>query len=132
MAEKEQSVEELMDKAIEKKLAEREEANKNKSDLSKLSDNIEKALAKRKPDDTEEHEHDTHLSKSEHVHATHSSDESCPTCGEKNPDYNPDQAVCTDCGEPVGTVAEIEKGNVTTCKSCGGHEAEHKSKGYSL
>ena len=45
---------------------------------------------------------------------------------------NDDQATCTDCGEAVGTPSEIEKGTVTTCPTCGGHEAEHKSKGYSL
>jgi len=134
----EQDVEKEMDrritKTIEKVLSERDEKLKNKSDVEQLSGKIDKALAKRssKPDDSGGHVDDDHTHDAPHQHATHSSDENCPTCGDKNPDYNSDQAVCKDCGEPVGTVAEIEKGDVTTCRSCGGHEAEHKSRGYSL
>jgi len=134
MSEKDPDVKKMIEDAIEIRLAERDAKSKNKNDIEQLSGKIDKALAKRtKSDDSEEHVHDDSSSQNaQHVHATHSSDEYCPTCNEKNPDFQSDQAVCKDCGEPVGTVAEIEKGDVTTCRSCGGHEAEHKSRGYSL
>lgn len=133
-SEKDPDVKKMIEDAIEKRLAARDEADKNKSDVSQLSDKIDKALAKRssKSDDSDEHVHDPNATEKEHVHATHSYDKNCPTCGDKNPDYKEDQATCIDCGQPVGTPVEIEKGEVTTCPTCGGHEAEHKSRGYSI
>lgn len=130
----EENPEEIIRKAVQKELAMQQEDAKNKSDVEQLSGKIDKALAKRssKPDDSGESAGDDHTHDAPHQHATHSYDKNCPQCGDKNPDYKDDQATCTDCGQPVGTPEEIEKGNVTTCPSCGGHEAEHKSRGYSI
>ena len=129
-----EDINKLIEKAVENKMAakEKELAAKEQS-----KDNYEKLAAK--IDEKLNHNHkdvNEHGSpggdESQHVHATHSGDKTCKTCGEKNPDYDADQATCTNCGEDVGTVKEIEAGDITTCKNCGSHEAEHKSKGYKL
>jgi len=57
----------------------------------------------------------------EHVHATHSSDKFCKTCGEKNPDYKQPETMCKNCNEPTGTFEEMKKDS--RCKNCGSEEA---------
>ena len=125
----------LIEKAVDNKIAAREKEaaakEQSKDNYQKLADKIDEKLNHTHSD---ENDHDTphSVSNAQHVHATHSGDKTCKTCGEKNPDYDADQATCTNCGEDVGTVKEIESGDITTCKNCGSHEAEHKSQGYKL
>jgi len=124
----------LIEKAVENKIAAKEkEASVNKQSKDNyqiLADKIDAGLHHDHKNENE-HNHDD-VGSPKHVHATHSSDKTCKTCGDKNPDYDSDQAICTDCGNDVGTPKEIESGEITTCKNCGGHEAEHKSKGYRI
>ena len=132
----ESNLNKLLDKAVAQKI---EAMKKEESATQQSKDNYQKLADKIDANIKSNHDHsgaDDHLhdngGEPKHVHATHSSDKTCKTCGEKDPDYNSDQATCTDCGSEVGTVKEIETGEITTCKNCGGHEAEHKSKGFSF
>ena len=129
---KDKTAKELISDVLDEKLSEMEETKKSKDNYEKLSDKIDQQLKGRAKEKVDEHEHDPNAQQKDHVHATHSSDQSCPTCGDKNPEYSADQATCQDCGAPVGTVKEIESGEVTTCRNCGGKNAEHGSKGWGL
>ena len=62
-----------------------------------------------------EHEPESH----QHSHATHVYDKFCPSCGDKNPEFDPDVAFCSDCGVPVGSVKQVTAGKVKACPGCG-------------
>ena len=54
-----------------------------------------------------------------HSHATHKFDKFCPGCGDKNPDFDPEIAYCTDCGSAVGSVKEVKNEEIKACPGCG-------------
>ena len=64
-----------------------------------------------------------HNHKEKHTHATHSSDNFCPECGDKNPDFDDRQLTCEACDKPVGTKKQIEAGQVKYCRNCGHDKA---------
>ena len=72
-----------------------------------------------------------HAHETKHEHRTHSYDKTCPDCGEDNPDFEPDQYLCSSCGEPVGTKEETIKS--VACPHCGENEgAENKAEGWTF
>jgi len=72
-----------------------------------------------------------HSHKNEHEHRVHSYDKTCPDCGKDNPDFDPEQYLCSSCGEPVGNKEETIKS--VACPHCGENEgAENPSEGWTI
>ena len=74
------------------------------------------------------HKHEHKLEAAEHSHATHSYDKFCPGCGGKNPDFDPDIAFCSDCGEAVGSVKQVNAGEIKACPGCGNEKGAVSAK----
>ena len=72
-----------------------------------------------------------HAHETKHEHRVHSYDKTCPDCGKDNPDFDPEQYLCSNCGEPVGTKEETLKS--VACPHCGENEgAENKAEGWTF
>ncbi len=107
---------------LEEKIKEKKEFNAkdyidkmlNKSYLE--LEGMAKAAEKLRAEAAHKHEHEQ---AAEHSHATHSYDKFCPGCGGKNPDFDPDIAFCSDCGEAVGSVKQVNAGEIKACPGCG-------------
>ena len=74
------------------------------------------------------HKHEHKLEAAEHSHATHVYDKFCPSCGDKNPDFDPDVAFCSDCGEAVGSVKQVNAGEIKACPGCGNNKGAVSAK----
>ena len=74
------------------------------------------------------HKHEHKLEAAEHSHATHVYDKFCPSCGDKNPDFDPDVAFCSDCGEAVGSVKQVNAGEIKACPGCGNEKGAVSAK----
>ena len=127
--------EEINKEKLKKEIADIIPAQKDYDEKFKnLEDKLEKALTKdsQKPGehgvlDEFPHAHE----QKKHEHRTHSYDKTCPDCGKDNPGFDPDQYLCSSCGEPVGTKEETIKS--VACPHCGKDEgAENKAEGYTI
>lgn len=96
-----------------------EEKIKEKKDTQEYIDKmVSKSVSELKNLAQAEHNHEK-----KHSHATHKYDKFCPGCGDKNPDFDPEIAYCTDCGSAVGSVKEVKNEEIKACPGCGSSEA---------
>ena len=96
-----------------------------------LEKKLEQALTKKPESEHGVLDEFPHAHETKHEHRTHSYDKTCPDCGKDNPDFEPDQYLCSSCGEPVGTKEEAIKS--VACPHCGKNEgAENKAEGITF